>query len=255
MRLDVHVIGTEQRLRPRDGRSLDDVHEFAAAVIALSRITFGVLVREHRAGRLEHRAAHEIFRCDQFEAVVLAVNLVLDRISDLRIRFRKRSPDDMRCFNAHASFPVIVVRTFRPALQHSSFSFRDLIQTPLMPPACKRRREPERQNFVGETERDYSGAHGEHVRVVVLPGKPCGVQVVAQRRANSPNFVRGYLLTLTAPAEYDAAIGPSLGHRLGDGDANGRVVHGRFALCAVIIDECPSEASVCLKCSLSRNPA
>ena len=107
MGLDVHVIGTEQRLRPRDGRSFDDVHEFAAAVIAFSWITFGVLVREHRAGRLEHRAADKIFRRDQLEAVVLAVDLVLDRVSDLRIRFRERSPDHIRCFNAHASRPLL----------------------------------------------------------------------------------------------------------------------------------------------------
>ena len=46
VRLHVGVIGAEQFLRAIDRRLLDDVGPFAAAVVTLARIAFGVLVRE-----------------------------------------------------------------------------------------------------------------------------------------------------------------------------------------------------------------
>jgi len=46
MRLDVGVLGAEKFLRALNGERLDDVDELAAAVIALTRIAFRVLVGE-----------------------------------------------------------------------------------------------------------------------------------------------------------------------------------------------------------------
>ena len=56
VRLHVGVLGAEQRLRAVDGQRFGDVDELAAAVVALARIAFGVLVRQHRAGGFEDGA-------------------------------------------------------------------------------------------------------------------------------------------------------------------------------------------------------
>ena len=72
--------------------ALDDVDELAAAVVALARIAFGVLVGQHRAGGFEHGAADEVLRRDQLEAAVLAVPLVADRLGDLGIGLGERAP-------------------------------------------------------------------------------------------------------------------------------------------------------------------
>ena len=82
VRLHVGVVGAEERLGARDGQRLGDVHELAAAVVALAGIALGVLVREHRAGGLENRAAHEVLRRDQLEALVLPLLLVANRLRD-----------------------------------------------------------------------------------------------------------------------------------------------------------------------------
>ena len=92
MRLHIRVIGTEERDRTCDRRALGDVDELAAAVVPLTRIPFGVLVRHHRTGCLEDRAAHEVLGRDELEAAVLPVPLVLDRGRDFRIGLGERSP-------------------------------------------------------------------------------------------------------------------------------------------------------------------
>ena len=71
MRLHVGVVGAEQALDAVDGQLLDDVHVLAATVIALARITFGVLVGQHRALRLEHARAGVVFRSDQLDVLFL----------------------------------------------------------------------------------------------------------------------------------------------------------------------------------------
>src|SRR5207253_7860150 len=104
----------EERLGARDGGALDDVHVFAAAVVAAARIAFGVLVGEHRAGRFENRAADEVLGGDQLEAAVLAMELVLDRPSDLRIDLCQRAPNRNRlCRHTNLGGPE------RPALNRS----------------------------------------------------------------------------------------------------------------------------------------
>ena len=87
VRLHVGELGAEQLLRPVDGQLLDDVDELAAAVVALARIAFGVLVREHAAGRLHHGRARVVLAGDHLQAVVLALDFVGDRGPDVRIVF------------------------------------------------------------------------------------------------------------------------------------------------------------------------
>ena len=54
----------------------------AALVVAAAGIAFGIFVGEHRALRLEHRAADDILRRDQLDLGLLAVELGADRVGD-----------------------------------------------------------------------------------------------------------------------------------------------------------------------------
>ena len=91
MRLHVGVLGAEQRLRALDRERFGDVDELAAAVVALARIAFGVLVRQHRAGGFEDGMADEIFRRDQLEALVLPALFVAHGLGDLGIGVGERA--------------------------------------------------------------------------------------------------------------------------------------------------------------------
>ncbi len=67
MRLNIGMVTAEELFGALAGKILGDIHPFAAAVVPLSRVPFGVLVGHHSAGGLEHRFGDEIFRGDQFE--------------------------------------------------------------------------------------------------------------------------------------------------------------------------------------------
>ena len=67
----------EQLLRALDRQRLGDVDELAAAVVALARIALGILVGDHRALRLEHRAADDVLRRDQLDLVLLAAQFLV----------------------------------------------------------------------------------------------------------------------------------------------------------------------------------
>ena len=92
VRLHVGVLGAEELFRARDGQRFGDIHELAASVIALARIPLGVLVREDRARRIEHRLTHEVLRRDELETAVLTVAFVGNGLGDLRIGRGQRAP-------------------------------------------------------------------------------------------------------------------------------------------------------------------
>ena len=121
-----------------------------------------------------------------------------------------------------------------------------------MPAARERRRQPQGQDFVREPERDDPAAHREDVGVVVLARQPRRVEIVAERRADAGDFVRGDLLALPAAAEHDAAIGAALGDRAPDADADERIVHRRLAVRAVIVDAVPERRQRLLEMFLER---
>ena len=76
MRLDVDVLGArEERERPLLGERLDDVDELAAAVVAPAGLALGVLVRQPRALRLEHRRRDVVLARDQLDLPRLPVAL------------------------------------------------------------------------------------------------------------------------------------------------------------------------------------
>ncbi len=72
-------------LSPLDGEFFHDVNVLAATVVALARIAFGVLVGQHAAGGVEHRAGDDVLGRDQFDLVLLAVEFLCDGRGDFRI--------------------------------------------------------------------------------------------------------------------------------------------------------------------------
>ena len=101
VRLDVGVLGAEQRLGARDGERFGDVHELAAAVVALARVALGVLVREDRSGGFEYRRADEVLGCDQLEPRGLPRALVRDRLGNIGVCLRERAPEERGGVRGH----------------------------------------------------------------------------------------------------------------------------------------------------------
>ena len=85
MRLHVGVVGAEQLLDAVDRQLFGDVHVFAAAVVALARVAFGVLVGELAALRFHHQRACVVFRRDQLDMVFLAAVLVGDGLGQFGV--------------------------------------------------------------------------------------------------------------------------------------------------------------------------
>ena len=90
MRLHIGKARAEQFLDALDRQRFGDVDELAAAVIAPARQPFGIFVGQHRALRLQHGAADDVFRRDQLDLVALAAEFKPDRLGDLGIGFGKR---------------------------------------------------------------------------------------------------------------------------------------------------------------------
>ena len=103
VRLHVRIARTEQLLRTIDRELLGDIDVLAAAVVALARIAFGVLVRQHRALRFEHARAGVVFRCDQLDMVFLTLTLGAQcgvelgiESGDLHVCSKHREPSGLR---------------------------------------------------------------------------------------------------------------------------------------------------------------
>ena len=93
VRLHVDVLGAEELLRAVNGKLLGLIHEFAAAVIALRAVAFGVLICQDRARRLQDRLGNEILRGDEFDAGGLAAELLAKDFSDFRIHVVETAAD------------------------------------------------------------------------------------------------------------------------------------------------------------------
>ena len=87
VRLHVDVFGAEQALGAFAGDGFDLVNLLAAAVVAASRIAFGILVGQHGALRLKHGTRHEVFGGDHFQAVLLSGQFGVEYLGDFGVRF------------------------------------------------------------------------------------------------------------------------------------------------------------------------
>src|SRR5258708_18666308 len=85
MGLQVGVLGAEEFFGAVAGQVLHHVGKLAAAVVTPAGISLGIFVGQDRSGGFEHSFAHEVYRGDQFEAVVLAAGLVVKSKSDFRV--------------------------------------------------------------------------------------------------------------------------------------------------------------------------
>ena len=90
VRLHVRVIGAEQLLRAIDRQLFDLVDDLAAAVVALARKSFGVLVGERRAHGFEHGRRDEVLARDQLEPILLALRLLFDQRRDVGVGLAQR---------------------------------------------------------------------------------------------------------------------------------------------------------------------
>src|SRR5439155_5464341 len=86
------VLGAEQPLGPVDGQGLGDVDELTPAVVAATRIPFGVLVVHGGGEGGEHRWAGIVLRGDQAQRGPLPVELPHQRRGNLWIRPLERRP-------------------------------------------------------------------------------------------------------------------------------------------------------------------
>ena len=85
MRLHVCVLGSEELLGAVDRQLLHLVDDLAAAVVAAAGIALGVLVRRHRADRLQDARPREVLGCDQLDLRTLPLELLAEERSDFRI--------------------------------------------------------------------------------------------------------------------------------------------------------------------------
>ena len=94
MGLDVGEVAGKEFLCPLDGQRLGDIDEFAAAVVATAGVPFGIFVGQHRALCFEHRLGDDVLRSDQFDLVLLAMQLLAGCLEYLRVAFGKRHGEE-----------------------------------------------------------------------------------------------------------------------------------------------------------------
>ena len=89
MRLHIGMLGAKNLFRPIARQVLHHIGVFAAAVVAPSRISLRILIREHRAGRFQHRFRHEVLAGNHLQPFVLAKCFVVNGCGDFRIGLGK----------------------------------------------------------------------------------------------------------------------------------------------------------------------
>ena len=85
MGLHIGVRAAEQFAGAVNRQLFGDIDIFAAAIIALAGIAFGVFVGQHRALGFQHRLGDDVLGRDQFDLVALAVQFIGDGAGDLRV--------------------------------------------------------------------------------------------------------------------------------------------------------------------------
>jgi hypothetical protein len=101
MGLHVGVVRTEELPGPIERELLGNFDVLTAAVIALGRIAFRVLVREHGALCFQHTRARVVFRGNQLDMVFLTLPLVHERVREFGIE-----PGDLHTGGKHGHSTV-----------------------------------------------------------------------------------------------------------------------------------------------------
>ena len=187
MRLHIGVLRAEELLRAVDGELLDDINIFAAAVPALLRIAFGVLVREHRALRLHDGGAGEVFARDQLDVFLLALAFEFNGLGDFGINGGE--------FEVHQRF--------------IGFKF---IHTTLMASALEAGIQEGIDNLLRLIGLRAVASEAKDIRVVVAARHLGGIFIPHQRGAGARHLVGGDAHADAGGADQKAQLVLALGH-------------------------------------------
>src|ERR1700722_4742318 len=115
MGLNIGILGAKELLCAIAGEVLDDVGVFAASVITLAGIAFGVLIREDAAGGFENCLRGEVFAGDQFESRMLALGFVADCLVNFGVGLSERQGHCVLFSLSHDSFSNFEIFPIRRA--------------------------------------------------------------------------------------------------------------------------------------------
>ena len=93
--LNVGVLGAEEFLHAGNSEGLNDVNEFAAAVVAAAGVTLSVLVGQYRALAFEDGTGDEVLGCNHLEGVLLALALQLNGFCNLGVEVGEGHLEDL----------------------------------------------------------------------------------------------------------------------------------------------------------------
>jgi hypothetical protein len=83
--LYISICYIEDLLSSVDGQLFTLVNDFTATIISTSRIAFRIFVGQNGSHGLNYLQTGKVFRCDQFYAMTLALQLLADDIKYLQI--------------------------------------------------------------------------------------------------------------------------------------------------------------------------
>ena len=181
VRLDVCGFRSEQTAGAFDGDLFHFVDKFAAVVIALGRIAFGIFVGQNGALRRSDRAAGEVFRGDQFDAFKLTLCLLVDPSGDFGI--------------AAADGGDIGVAVFFQLIESSCMASAD---------AGELRIQPGVDDFADIFTREIIGRNHQNVGAVVVAAGLRKFCAVRHCRADSVKAVRHHCHADAGAADQDA---------------------------------------------------
>ena len=72
MRLNINVVTAKQLLGPLSCKFFNHIHTFAAAVVSLTRISFGIFIGKGRTHSCHNSLAYPVFGGDQLNMAVLS---------------------------------------------------------------------------------------------------------------------------------------------------------------------------------------
>ena len=93
--LNVSVLSAEEFLHAGNSEGLNDVNEFAAAVVAAAGVTLSVLVGQYRALAFEDGTGDEVLGCNHLEGVLLALALQLNGFCNLGVEVGEGHLEDL----------------------------------------------------------------------------------------------------------------------------------------------------------------
>ena len=85
--LYIDIFYTKELLGAVNSQLLGYIDEFAAAVVALAGVTFGILVGENTALCFHNSLGYDVLRGDKLQLGALAAQLVFDSLSYGRVNF------------------------------------------------------------------------------------------------------------------------------------------------------------------------